>query len=98
LPDEVQQCEPFLRAQISIIQPKVIVGLGRVATQALLGRPVPITKVRGQVLKALGIAFVPTYHPSYLLRSPDKKREAWEDLKTVLHIVGREPPPRPPGR
>lgn len=86
-PDEVASCEPFLLRQIDAIRPKVIVALGAIAVKALIGADAPISRVRGRVFEYRGAKLVPTFHPAFLLRSPDKKREAWEDLKTVLAIL-----------
>lgn len=82
--DEVEACEPFLKSQLAIVQPKVIVGLGRIACQTLLRTRAPIGRLRGRWTAYEGIPFMPTFHPAYLLRSPEKKREAWEDLKQVM--------------
>lgn len=87
LPEEVEACLPFLQEQLAIIQPSVICTLGAVATKALLGPYVSITKVRGQVREYQGIALVPTFHPAYLLRNPAAKKDAWEDLKKVKKLL-----------
>jgi uracil-DNA glycosylase family 4 len=89
-PDEVAACEPFLLRQIDIIQPKVVVGLGSSAARALLRTDTPISRLRGQVFPLRAAKFVPTFHPAYLLRSPDKKRDAWEDLKKVMALLREE--------
>lgn len=84
--DETKACIPFLYRQIAVIRPKLIVTLGNPATQGLLDTKVGITKLRGEFQeypRLPGIKVLPTFHPAYLLRSPDKKREAWEDLKKV---------------
>jgi DNA polymerase len=84
--DETKACIPFLYRQIAVIKPKLIVTLGNPATQGLLDTKVGITKLRGEFQeypRLPGIKVLPTFHPAYLLRSPDKKREAWEDLKKV---------------
>lgn len=84
--DETKSCIPFLFRQIAVIRPKLIVTLGNPATQGLLETKVGITKLRGEFQdypRFPGIKVLPTFHPAYLLRSPDKKREAWEDLKKV---------------
>ena len=86
-PDEVASCEPFLFRQIDIIQPKVIVPLGKFATQCLLKTTEPITKLRGQVFDYRGASLIPTFHPAYLLRNPPAKREVWEDMKRVRSIL-----------
>lgn len=91
-PGEVAACEPFLKAQLAAIEPKVIVGLGRFAVQCLLGDPnARITRVRGQWADYEGIALMPTFHPAYLLRNASAKRDAWADLKSVLSRLGKSP-------
>ncbi|WP_372794787.1 uracil-DNA glycosylase family protein [Pontiella sp.] len=91
LPEEMQMCLPYLRQQIRLIKPKVIVGLGGTAMEGLLGKPVGITRIRGVWQEYEGIKLMPTFHPSYLLRDPSKKKDAWADLKLVLAELGREP-------
>jgi DNA polymerase len=97
-PDEVAACEPFLQAQLSIVQPRVIVALGRHAAQTLLRSKTPITRLRGSWREYRGIPLMPTYHPSYLLReeadpSKQRKREAWSDLQEVMKVFGLARPP-----
>jgi len=87
-PDEIASCEPFLFRQIDAIAPKVIVALGSFAAKTLLATDQSISRLRGNVYNFRGAKLVPTFHPSYLLRSPDKKREAWEDLKTARALLG----------
>jgi uracil-DNA glycosylase family 4 len=87
--DEVEACEGFLKAQLSILRPRVIVGLGRHAVHTLLRTQTPISKLRGTWHRYEGIDLMPTYHPSYLLREErdpqqTKKREAWSDLQLVM--------------
>jgi uracil-DNA glycosylase family 4 len=84
LPEEVQQCIGYLESQIDAIRPKVIVTLGRIATQYLLKTKTPISRLRGTFQEYMGIAVMPTYHPSYLLQNPSKKRDVWEDIKKVM--------------
>lgn len=91
LPEEMAACLPYLKAQIALIQPKLIVALGKTAVEGLLNKPVAITKFRGTWCKYEGIDLMPTYHPAYLLRSPGKKGEAWADLKAALARLGKEP-------
>ena len=82
-PEEVAACFPFLHRQIALIRPKLILAVGRVAAQHLLGTAAPLGRLRGQ-LHAFGEHNTPlivTFHPAYLLRSPGEKRKAWEDLK-----------------
>jgi uracil-DNA glycosylase len=88
-PDEMDACEPFLRAQIAAIRPKVIVALGKVAVQALLRETSPISRLRGRWFDYEGVRLMPTFHPAYLLRSPDEKRKAWEDLQLVMKELGK---------
>jgi uracil-DNA glycosylase family 4 len=87
-PDEVATCEPYLFKQIDAIKPKVIVALGTHAAHALLKIDTPISKIRGKVLDFRGdVKLVPTFHPAYLLRSPDRKRDVWEDMKIVRDLL-----------
>ncbi len=90
--DEVATCEPFLHQQLDIIQPKVIIALGKFAAQSLLQTTTPISRLRGQWFEYKGIKLMPTFHPSYLLRSPQEKRKAWEDLKKVMAELGLNVP------
>lgn len=94
LREEMDMCLPYLRQQIRLIQPKVIVGLGGTAMEGLLGKPVGITRMRGIWQEYEGIKLMPTFHPSYLLRDPSKKKDAWLDLQTVLAELGKKPPAR----
>ena len=87
--DEVEKCRPWLLQQIEHIQPKVICTLGRHALRALTGYEGGISRARGRAMPFAGTQVLPTFHPAYLLRNPAAKREAWEDLKTVLRMLGR---------
>jgi uracil-DNA glycosylase len=89
-PDEVAQCQPFLFRQIETVQPKVMVALGTFAAQALLDTRDPISRLRGQAWPCRGRLLVPTFHPAFLLRSPDRKRDTWDDMKLVLRILRGE--------
>jgi len=84
-PDEILACSPFLNRQIASIQPEFICALGTFAAQALLKTTQPISMLRGHFHDYNGIRLLPTFHPSYLLRSPDKKREVWEDMKLLMN-------------
>jgi uracil-DNA glycosylase family 4 len=87
-PDEVATCEPFLVQQIDTIRPKVIVALGTFAAKTLLKTDAPISRIRGQVFDYRGGAkLVPTFHPAFLLRSPERKRDVWEDMKKVRALL-----------
>ena len=89
-PDEIQTCQPFLFAQIDAIQPKVVVALGAFAVRTLLESEDAISRLRGRVFNYRGAKLVPTFHPAYLLRSPDKKRDVWEDMKKVRSMLREE--------
>lgn len=86
--NEIDHCSAYLRQQIELIQPKIILVVGRIAAQSLLNVDTPIGKMRGQkfTYQDAGIPVVATYHPAYLLRSPQQKRSAWEDLKFALQV------------
>jgi uracil-DNA glycosylase len=88
-PDEMEICGQFLYRQLSAIRPKAICALGGTAARAVTGRKEGVTKMRGQWFQWRDIPVMVTYHPSYLLRpyNQNAKREAWEDLKKVLHFV-----------
>jgi DNA polymerase len=94
-PDEIEACEPFLRAQLAAIRPKVIVALGKFAAQTLLRDTSPISRLRGKWFSYEGVRLMPTFHPAYLLRSPQEKGKAWEDLQLVMKELGKAPPRRP---
>ena len=86
-PDEVATCEPFLFRQIDAIAPKVIVALGTFAAKTLLRTTDPISRLRGQVFDYRGAKLIPTFHPAFLLRSPDRKRDVWDDMKKVKVLL-----------
>lgn len=94
-PDEVAACEPFLMRQIDLVGPKVIVGLGTFAVQALLKTKTPISKLRGRWQELRGVHLMPTFHPAYLLRNARDKRLVWADIQEVMKALGREIPSRP---
>lgn len=83
-PDEVAACEPFLKKQIDLVRPEIIVGLGKFAVQTLLKSNVPISKLRGNWHSYHGIKLMPTFHPAYLLRNPADKKLVWDDIKQVI--------------
>jgi len=86
--DEITACSSFLRRQIAAIQPEFICALGTFAAQTLLQTTEPISKLRGRFHDYLDIKVLPTYHPAYLLRNPDRKRDVWEDMKTLMRALG----------
>jgi uracil-DNA glycosylase len=83
-PVELQACAPYLQRQIALLQPRIILAMGRFAVQALLGITEPLGKLRGRVHHHQGVPVVVTYHPAYLLRNPADKAKAWEDLCLAL--------------
>lgn len=88
-PDEIDACERFLIRQLEIIRPEIIVALGTFAAQTLLKTELPISKLRGRFHDYHGIRLMPTFHPSYLLRNPEAKKEVWEDIKMVIAEMGK---------
>jgi uracil-DNA glycosylase family 4 len=86
-PDEIAACEQFLRKQIAIVQPRVIVALGKFAAHFLCGETTPITRLRGNLRTFHEIPVMPTYHPAFLLRDASRKGEAWSDLKQVMALL-----------
>lgn len=97
-PDEVEACEPFLARQIEAIVPRIIVTLGKPAAHLLLRTTAPISALRGRFQAYRDIKVMPTFHPAFLLRSPERKRDTWSDLKQViaeLERLGIDPPQRP---
>jgi DNA polymerase len=92
-PAEMTACTPYLREQLDLVSPKVIVALGATAVLGLLGATGGITQMRGQWKLYRGVPVMPTFHPAYLLRTPSAKREVWADLQAVLKQLGRSVPP-----
>ncbi|HEX5056379.1 MAG TPA: uracil-DNA glycosylase family protein [Gammaproteobacteria bacterium] len=89
LPEEAQQCWPYLKRQIELVAPKVILAVGRIAAQNLLLTDQAIGRLRGKIHTHAesGIPMVVTYHPAYLLRTPSEKRKAWEDLRLACRAM-----------
>lgn len=88
LPGEIESCLPFLERQIEAVSPRWICTLGAVAAHALLRTSVPVSRLRGRFFDYRGIRVMPTYHPAFLLRNPEKKREAWSDVKRLMAEMG----------
>ncbi|MBM5811455.1 MAG: uracil-DNA glycosylase [Gammaproteobacteria bacterium] len=86
--EEAALCLPYLRRQIELVRPRVLLCVGRIAAQRLLGVETPLARLRGQVHELGGVPVVVTYHPAYLLRSPTEKRKAWTDLQLALRLLG----------
>lgn len=86
-PDEMQRCEPFLVRQIQLVQPRIILAMGRFAVQALLRTSEPIGRLRGRMHRYQGVPLVVTYHPAYLLRNLPDKARAWEDLCLAADLM-----------
>jgi DNA polymerase len=78
--EEVKQCDPYLKQQVALIKPKVIIALGEFAAQSLLQSDAPIASLRGQVHRYNDVPVIVTFHPAYLLRKPEDKPKAWDDL------------------
>jgi DNA polymerase len=94
LPEEIAKCRGFLERQIELVRPEVLVALGKFAAQFLLDTEEGMMRMRGRWGTYRGIPVMPTFHPSFLLRSPERKKEAWEDLLKVLAKVGLPAPAR----
>jgi DNA polymerase len=88
--DEVAACMPFLDEQIRLVSPRVIVTLGTYSAQAILGTDEPIGRLRGRWQSARGVKVMPTFHPAFLLRSPERKKDVWEDMKKVMEYLAGE--------
>ena len=85
--EEAERCLPYLHRQIELLEPAVILCVGRIAAQRLLGREDALARMRGRAHAVAGVPVVVTYHPAYLLRSPGEKRKAWSDLKFALGVL-----------
>ena len=86
-PDETKACRGYLQRQIELVQPRIILAVGRIAAQQLLGTDSPVGRLRGTLHFLNEIPLVVTYHPAYLLRSPTQKRKAWDDLCLASHAL-----------
>lgn len=84
LPDEIETCSSFMTKQIRSIAPEYICTLGKFAAQTLLETDQPISRLRGRFYDYQGIQLMPTFHPSYLLHNPGKKREVWQDMQKLM--------------
>lgn len=89
-PDEIAACSPFLARQIAAIKPMFICALGTFAAQTLLATNAPISKLRGKFFTYRGVSVLPTYHPAFLLRNPERKRDVWEDVQKLIQEMDRE--------
>ena len=87
-PEELAQCEPFLARQVALVQPKIILAMGRFAVQSLLRSEEPVGRLRGRVHRYQGVPLIVTYHPAYLLRNLEDKAKAWDDLCLALEVAG----------
>ncbi|MBV8783826.1 MAG: uracil-DNA glycosylase, partial [Gammaproteobacteria bacterium] len=90
-PEEVSACLPYLVRQIALLQPKILLAVGRIAAQNLLATDTPLARLRGRVHRFGDTPLVVTYHPAYLLRTPADKRKAWEDLKFARNVYQQLP-------
>ena len=91
-PDEVATCEPFLFRQLDVIRPRVVVALGGFAIRTLLRTDEAVSRLRGRVFDYRGAKLIPTFHPAFLLRSPERKRDVWEDMKRVRALLAAPEP------
>jgi len=92
MPEEIENCRPYLEQQLALVRPKMMVALGKFAAAHLLREKpekVAITKLRGSIREYNGIPFMITLHPAYLLRNPAAKRDVWEDMKEVMRRIGK---------
>ena len=90
-PDELARCEPFLIRQVQLVQPRIILAMGRFAVQSLLRSSEPIGRLRGRVHRYQGVPLIVSYHPAYLLRNPLDKAKAWDDLCLALETLNAVP-------
>jgi DNA polymerase len=91
LPEEIASCLPYLLSQLEVIQPEIICALGKFSAQTLTGSSEPIGRLRGKFYDFRGIKLIPTFHPAYLLRNPQGKKQVWEDMKMIrreLELLG----------
>jgi len=86
-PEESAACRGYLERQIELVEPKIILAVGRIAAQLLLATDAPVGRLRGSVHRLGDIPLVVTYHPAYLLRSPGQKRKAWDDLNLARRVI-----------
>jgi DNA polymerase len=91
LAEEVKQCDPYLKQQVALIKPKVIIALGEFAAQSLLQSDAPIASLRGQVHRYNDVPVIVTFHPADLLRKPEDKPKAWDDLCLAKQTMQLKP-------
>ena len=94
LPDEIDVCRPFLDRQLAAISPECICALGKFAAQTLLDSQAPISRLRGRFFDYNGIRIMPTYHPAYLLRNPEGKKDVWNDVQKIMEVLNLKTPER----
>jgi uracil-DNA glycosylase family 4 len=94
LPEEIEKCEPFLLRQLEILNPRLVCALGSFSVRTLLKTEGRISQLRGRLHTYNGIPLIPTYHPSYLLRNPQAKREVWQDIQKAMEILSLPLPGR----
>ncbi len=90
LQEEIESCLPYLKRQIELINPEIICTLGRFAAQTLIGTDVTISNLRGRIFSYKRRKLIPVFHPSFLLRNPQHKKETWEDMQMICRILGKE--------
>ena len=89
-PDELAMCEPYLSRQVALVQPRIILAMGRFAVQSLLRSDEPVGRLRGRVHRYQDVPLIVTYHPAYLLRNLEDKAKAWDDLCLALEVAGAQ--------
>lgn len=89
-PEIIKFFTPFVWRELAVVQPKIVLLLGNTPTKALLNTKKPISQVRGVLQESNGLTLMPTFNPAYLLRDPSKKREVWEDMKTVRDFLNKD--------
>ncbi len=89
-PDEINACAPFLKRQLKAIAPEYICALGSFAARTLLETETPVSRLRGRLHDYMGIKLLATYHPAYLLRNPERKRNVWDDMQRLMRALGIE--------
>lgn len=93
-PEEIEACWPFLARQIALVNPRIVLAVGRIAAQRLLQSELPVGRLRGRVhrMPEFDLPLVATYHPAYLLRSPEQKSRAWDDLRLAWRTFRENAP------
>jgi DNA polymerase len=92
MPEEIAACRQYLEKQIEMIKPRIICALGKFSAQTLLSVETPISQLRGKIFDLNGVKVIPTFHPAYLLRNPEAKKEVWDDMRMIAKELGLKLP------